>query len=191
LVLELLSVFLLAAVLWRPRRNLITRTETVALTLPVVVPLLYLIPLPAELVERLPGRALYLDGRALLVGEKEDGPLRLSLLSTAYARGTYTNVNHLAGLLEMLLPIALALLIYSIKRGDISGGRGWKRRMTFFASTWGHTAFVYGAIAMLLLVGIIFTRSRTGIALSTLALLLSIMAFARRIGGTRRSSPWR
>ncbi|WP_133512504.1 O-antigen ligase family protein [Candidatus Thiosymbion oneisti] len=254
LVLELLSVSLLAVTLWRPRRNLITRTETLALTLLVSVPLLYLIPLPAELIERLPGRELYLDGRALLAGVAEGGPAGLSLypretesallllllpiavfigtraldasrvlrlvflllalaalqsllgilqysanegspllfgmqLSASHARGTYTNVNHLAGLLEMLLPVALALLVYSIRRRDISRERKWKRRMIFFASGRGHLAFVYGALALLLLVGIIFTRSRTGITLSMLALLLSMMAFAQRIGGTNVYGP--
>ncbi len=249
-VLELLSVFLLAIILWRPRRNLITRPEAIVLILLFVLPLLYLIPLPAGLVERLPGREPYLTGRALLAGEEEAGgfaPLSLYPLETESAllllllpiavfigtrtldasrtlrfvplllalaalqsllgllqygasegsplllgmqlpeiqsaKGTYTNRNHFAGWLAMLLPVALALMLYSVGRDHTSAGRGWRQRMVFFASMRGHAAFVYGVIALLLLVGIVFTRSRTGLALSILALLLSMPVFAQRIGG--------
>ena len=48
----------------------------------------------------------------------------------------------------------------------------------------GHKAFLYGFLALLLLVGLVFTRSRTGIALTMLGLLLCcVFAFARRIDG--------
>lgn len=252
-VLELLSVLLLAVVLWQPRRIPLTRSEILALTLLFAVPLLYLIPLPVELVERLPGRGTYLAGRALLAAGEAGGPVGLSLHPTETesallllllpiavfmgtralgtsrkrqllllllalaalqsllgilqysagegnplffgmahansARGTYVNANHLAGLLEMLLPVALALMVYSIGRDRADDGRGWKRRILFFSSARGQAAFVYGALASLLLVGLIFTRSRTGIMLSILAVLLSMAAFARRIGGTNVHGP--
>lgn len=53
----------------------------------------------------------------------------------------------------------------------------------------GHTAFIYGALALLLLVGVIFTRSRTGIALTILGVVLATFAFARRIGGDNVYGP--
>lgn len=99
------------------------------------------------------------------------------------AVGTYTNRNHLAGLLAMTLPIALALLFYSIGRRDHRPPR-WRKKIAFLASMRGHTAIGYGAIALLLLLAIIFTRSRAGIALAMLGILLATFAFSRRIGGT-------
>ncbi|MEA3277529.1 MAG: O-antigen ligase family protein [Pseudomonadota bacterium] len=118
-------------------------------------------------------------------GDGKDSPLYLGMDFTHFgsAVGTYTNRNHLAGLLEMVLPLSLALLIYSVGRGDRDVSRGWRRRISFFASLRGHVAFGYGVLALVLLVGVIFTRSRTGIALTMLGFLLVSFAYSRRIGG--------
>ncbi|MGE5155681.1 MAG: O-antigen ligase family protein, partial [Bdellovibrio bacteriovorus] len=110
--------------------------------------------------------------------------LGLTIPDVARAQGTYTNPDHLSGLLEMLLPIALGLLFYSVGRGD-GGRRGSLReRVAFLGSLRGHTAVLYGAIALLLLLGLIFARSRAGIALALVGILLSTLLFARRIGGS-------
>lgn len=101
------------------------------------------------------------------------------------ATGTYANRNHLAGLLEMVLPISLALTIASVGQGGSRSTRRsrWRQRMDFLATGRGHQAFAYGALTLLFLLAIIFTRSRTGIALSMLGILISIFAFSRRLGG--------
>lgn len=102
------------------------------------------------------------------------------------ASGTYRNRNHLAGLLEMIFPIVLALL--ATKMGH-SGGykshrdRSWRQRLNFLPSIRGHQAVIYGLIAVLLILALIFTKSRTGIVLAMVGLLLSLFAFFRRLGG--------
>jgi len=259
MTLQLLALALLVLVLWRPRPGLILGREWLALLGLAVLPLLYLVPLPADLVAWLPGRDPYLEGLRL-VGEgappatlrpslapfatelawltlllpiavflavrslpservltltrvllgvavlqatlglmqfgggKESG-LYLGMTFTHFdsAVGTYTNRNHLAGLMEMVLPIALGLLLFSLGR-DTSGARthgrrGWRRRLSFFATLRGHAAFAYGSVAVLVLVGVIFSRSRTGIALAILGILLAVGLFARRIGGTNVYGP--
>ncbi len=110
-------------------------------------------------------------------------------MSGSSAVGTYTNRNHLAGLLEMVFPLALALFIFSLGRGQHGFARTWKGRISFYASVRGHTAFVYGAVALLLLVGVIFTRSRTGIALAMLGIVVTSFALSRRIGGDNVYGP--
>ena len=105
------------------------------------------------------------------------------------AAGTYPNRNHLAGLLEMTLPIALALLLYYLGRDRGDRKRGWRRKVSFLASLRGHTALVYGALAVLLVLGIIFTRSRTGIALAMIGILLTSFLYSRRIGGDNVYGP--
>jgi O-antigen ligase len=107
----------------------------------------------------------------------------LDLPDLRSAVGTYTNRNHLAGLLEMLLPVALALMVFSV--GGRAGDErfGWRGRIAFLGSIKGLVAVAYGAVALLLLVGLIFTRSRAGIGLGMLGVLLSTMVLARRIGG--------
>jgi len=104
-------------------------------------------------------------------------------LSEAGASGTFPNRNHLAGLLNMALPITLALLLYYLGRDRGDNKEGWRKRVSFFASLRGHTALLYGALAILLVLGIIFSRSRAGIALAILGILLTTSLFARRIGG--------
>lgn len=115
--------------------------------------------------------------------------LYLGMDYASAAVGTYTNRNHLAGLIEMILPIALGLFLYSLGRGHRDHSRGWRERVSFYGSVRGHLAFVYGALALLLLVGVIFTRSRAGIALTMLGILLATFAFARRLGGDNVYGP--
>lgn len=106
---------------------------------------------------------------------------------TGSAVGTYANRNHLAGLLAMLLPLALALLYYNIGReGPTNSARRgtWRRRAVFLGSTHGNAALLYGAVALIILVGLVFTRSRMGISMGILGLVLTTLLFARRIGGT-------
>lgn len=249
LALELLAVCLLVLVLWHPGKRLLSGWETTALALLLVLPLLYLIPLPPDLADWLPGRQPYLAAQALLNGNGAPPPQALSLypLETesalllllipagvflgaraldaerarqlvlvllvvgavqallgllqygasegspalfgmsfsgrARAQGTYTNPDHLAGLLEMLLPMALALLFYSVGQHRRGVRRGWRERIVFVSSLRGHTAVVYAVIALLLLLGLVFTRSRAGIALGIVGILLATAMFARRIGG--------
>lgn len=247
LVLELFALALLVAALWRGSHGLVSAREWLVLSLLLIFPLVYLIPLPAGLAAWLPGRDVYSTSLSLLgLGAM---PIRLSVvpIETEYALlvllvpvavflgtrsldsrhihrlvlvllgiavaqsmlglmqfgggkesgfylgmtfthfgsavGTFTNKNHLAGLIEMVLPIALALFLYSLGRGHGEGGRNWRHRVSFFGSMHGHAAFLYGAVALLLLVGLVFTQSRAGIALGMLGILLAIIAFARRIGG--------
>lgn len=247
LVLELLALALLVAALWRGPRGLVSTREWLILSLLVVLPAIFLIPLPASLADWLPGRAIYSTSLSLLgldavpirlsvapteteyailvllvpiavflgtrsldsrhihrlvlvllgvtvaqsllglmqFGGGKDSGLYLGMTFTHFgsAVGTFTNKNHLAGLIEMVLPITLALLLYSFGRGHGDSRSNWRHRLSFFGSMRGHAAFLHGAVALLLLIGLVFTQSRAGIALGMLGILLAIFAFARRIGG--------
>ena len=263
MVLELAALGMLLAVLWRTTGP-ISRREWVAVGLLGLLPLLYLIPLPLELVARLPGRAPYIDAwRAafgpdgmpsmiplslvpvateaawltlaipiavflavrvlsprtqlalvylllavvgaeaalglMQFGSGPESPLYFGMRFTHFgsAVGTYTNKNHLAGLIAMTLPVCLALLFYSAGHGhDRRGGR--RARAAFLASTSGQQALIYAALAVLLLVATTFTRSRMGLALAMLGILLCVSLFSRRIGGNNAfgtvgrccRSPW-
>jgi len=102
------------------------------------------------------------------------------------AAGTYANRDHLAGLLEMVFPVALALMVATMGRGSRRGrgGGSWRRRVEFLSSIKGHQALIFGALTLLLLLGLVFTRSRAGVALAMVGLFLSLLLFARRLGGT-------
>jgi len=124
-------------------------------------------------------------------GGGSESPLYFELTHTHFSSGvgTYTNRNHLAGLIELVLPMTLALFLYSLGRNNQRDPRGWRKRILFLSTLQGHAAFLYGALALLLIVGMIFTRSRTGITLTRVGILAVTFAFGRRIGGDNVYGP--
>ncbi|UHD15497.1 O-antigen ligase family protein [Thiocapsa bogorovii] len=113
--------------------------------------------------------------------------LTVSGANMGSAVGTYANRNHLAGLLVMILPLALALLYYNVGREgstDSTRQSTWRRRAVFLGSTHGNAALLYGVVVLIILVGVVFTRSRMGIAMGIIGLIMTTLLFSRRIGGT-------
>ncbi|WP_462322948.1 O-antigen ligase family protein [Halochromatium sp.] len=260
---QLLAVGLLSVMLWSPRRLGLKPFEWMLILLLLVTPLLYLIPLPAALVDGLAGRERYAEALALLPGGADVisawRPLSLVPFSTASAlvalllpvsvfiatrsldaervrllikvmlsitalqaligllqfgvaqggleaawgvkagtggsgTGTYPNRNHLAGLIEMMLPIVLALLFYNLGRADTGPRKGsrsqvWGQSAAFWGSKSGNATIIYAALTLLLIVAAVFTRSRTGIFLVMLGILLTTIVFSRRIGGSNVFGP--
>jgi O-antigen ligase len=109
--------------------------------------------------------------------------LGMDLPDLRSAVGTYTNRNHLAGFLEMALPVGLALMAYSVGQRGGPSSEGWRGRVLALGSFRGHLALAYGVLALVILVGLVYTRSRAGIGLSVLGILVSTAMFARRLGG--------
>jgi len=124
---------------------------------------------------------------ALGLAQYGQGPRSALFLGNPFAghsaAGTYASRNHLAGLLVMVLPIALGLTAATLRRRTRRRER-WRDRVAFFSSLRGHQAALFGLLALLLLLALIFTRSRAGIALGMLGLILSVIAFSRRLGGS-------
>jgi O-antigen ligase len=100
------------------------------------------------------------------------------------AVGTYANRNHLAGLLEMVLPVTLALLFSALGRLKASAHAtgSIKRTAVSLGSRGGPAAILYAAVALLLIVGVVFTRSRTGIVLVVVGIIASAAVFSRQVG---------
>lgn len=106
------------------------------------------------------------------------------------AVGTFPNRNLLAGMLVMGLPVLLALLassVFGLDRLTARGrtGRNWFRRVR----DWGRSesgsnrSLLYGAMTLAVLLAIVFTRSRSGIALAMLGLVTSVFVIGRNLGG--------
>ena len=104
------------------------------------------------------------------------------------AVGTYMNRDHLAGLLEMALPVGLALLTATIGHASPGSGgyhrrRTWRQRLAKLAALPINQAAIYGSACIAILLGLIFTRSRASIILAMVGIFLGMMVFARRLGG--------
>ncbi|MCK0505777.1 O-antigen ligase family protein [Aromatoleum anaerobium] len=105
------------------------------------------------------------------------------------AIGTYANRGHLAGLLLMALPIGLALLASTIFSLDESASRRQRRggalhRLKALVGGEGemNRTAVYAAVCVALLLGIVFARSRSGIALGMVGVVLSAVVLMRNFG---------
>lgn len=101
------------------------------------------------------------------------------------ASGTYRNRNHLAGLLEMVFPLALGLFLYHFGRGPtkLLRTRDWREKTIAVLRAGGRSSLAYGLLGVVFVVGIVITRSRTGIGMAMLGLLLVAVLFSRHIGG--------
>jgi O-antigen ligase len=118
---------------------------------------------------------------------------RLSLSDIGTGVGTYVNRNHLAGMLTMALPIALGLLASRIGRARENvhyRSRGFLKRL---AGTLSHPSrfnqtLIFGAVCIAILLGVVFSRSRSGISLTMLGVLLSALVYGFKIGGQRSTN---
>ena len=160
--------------------------------LPPLMVFLFVVGLPSDRIRTLCYVFLGMATFQALLGLMQYGAGPQSLLrfggkmGSHSANGTYPNYDHLAGLLEMALPMALAILAASVgvahdKRRHL---RTVRQRLSFFLNKYVNISAIYGAIAIVLLLGLIFTQSRTGVMLAMLLIACSAVAFSRRLGGS-------
>lgn len=124
---------------------------------------------------------LFVAGAEALLGlvQYAGGPDSLlrfgNTFHTDAAVGTYANRNHLAGLLEMSLPVAIGFTVVAwARRGVEASADGlWVNSTT--NKTW-----LYGGLIVLLLLGLIFTRSRTGVVIGLVFVVASAWMMLRR-----------
>ena len=92
-------------------------------------------------------------------------PIDPSLQSRiSYIWGPYINRNHFAGYLEMVIPLALGLVMYTLTRAGQDKGRTALRRLSSLASHKKLPAFALSVLAVVVMSGALFaTLSRGGI----------------------------
>jgi O-antigen ligase len=110
------------------------------------------------------------------------------------AHGTYPNSDHLAGLLEMALPVVLGLLIANIQIGGGTQARSSRKpplrqriSRLFSSGIRFNRVAIYAAAGFAILLGLTFSHSRTGVSLAMLGILVSALIFGRWVGGQRSS----
>lgn len=183
---------------WRAISLIPTATESAWLSLlPLLAVFLVVLDLTSRQVLRLVLVFLGIAVGEALLGliQYGDGPDSLFRLGNTFmsgsASGTYINRNHLAGLLEMALPVGLALLAATVGHGrpwHSSGSRGrsgrtFRQWLARFSVARINQAAVFGAMSLAILLGLIFTRSRAGVSLAMTGILLCTLIFSYRLGG--------
>ncbi|MCC6869672.1 MAG: O-antigen ligase family protein [Burkholderiales bacterium] len=95
------------------------------------------------------------------------------------ATGTFVNRNHLAALLAMMLPPVVGLMVYQRRRARHGGSRFDEAGANLVAQR----ALVFASAALMLLC-LVFTRSRAGIAFALAGLACSSILLVRGRGET-------
>lgn len=92
---------------------------------------------------------------------------------TAEATGTYINRNHYAGVLELTLPFAVAMAFYSFQRATAGGSNGphGRQRVSAGPESAIFQAMSYLFLTVIMLVGLLFSRSRGGILSMVISLI--------------------
>jgi len=102
------------------------------------------------------------------------------------ATGTYINHNHFAGFLELVIPFAAMMVFYNLQSRPAQGApEGRRGRTGGNAHSFDPRILFYAFLVTLLLIAVVFSRSRMGI-FSVLASLI-VMALLGQLGGGRRA----
>jgi len=100
---------------------------------------------------------------------------------TAEATGTYINHNHLAGFLELAMPFVVGLIFYSFQMWVENRKTGWAATPRRSWAPAGMQILVYVFLMLVMVVGIIFSRSRMGILAAVFALVFVGLLAALRL----------
>ena len=113
------------------------------------------------------------------------------------AFGTFVNRDHYAGFLEMIFPLSLGFLLAKADFSPARPGLSFKEKILWLGRERRQKTLLYGLIPVVLGLGLVFSRCRTGIfiLLVTLFLMSTVLSATagrggpdRRSGGFRRSS---
>jgi len=144
---------------------------------------------PAQVVRLLVAMAVFTGGEALLgllqVGSGGESIFYLRN-DQAYgtATGTFVNRDHFAAMLAMMLPVIVGLLVFSIRHGRHEQKR---RQPLSSADTVSQRVLVF-ASAVLILLCLLFTFSRAGIATALVGLAFSSILLARARTGLKHAN---
>jgi O-antigen ligase len=102
------------------------------------------------------------------------------------ATGTYINHNHFAGFLELVIPFAAMMAFYNLHSRSAHGVPERRRgRAGRYALSLDPRILFYAFLVILLLIAVVFSRSRMGIFAVLASLVL--MAVLGQLGGGRRA----
>ncbi len=98
--------------------------------------------------------------------------------------GTYINRNDFAGLMEMAFPLSLGYLLAKARFFLMEKGLPWRKKFLWFSQESLQWSLLFGLGTVFIGLGLVFSKSRSGIMIFLLTLLVAAAAF----GGWRELS---
>ncbi|HCS49127.1 MAG TPA: hypothetical protein DIW61_13075 [Candidatus Aminicenantes bacterium] len=123
------------------------------------------------------GLAEYFGGTGRIFGYK----------NAAYAEsafGTFINRNHFAGFLEMIFPLSVGYLLAKADFFTMKKGLPLRRRIVWFGQERLQRALVFGLVPVIIGLGIVYSKSRSGIIIFFVTVFL--ISIALSLGGGKR-----
>ena len=100
--------------------------------------------------------------------------------------GPFVNKNHFAGWMLMVLPLTLALLCAGLEQGMRGLRAGWRYKVLWLSSPEANRLVLLGAAAMLMVLSLVLTMSRSGMSALATSLLMTGWVVARGLKGRWR-----
>ena len=115
------------------------------------------------------GMAEVFSGHEAILGR----PKRYNIGSVT---GTYVNRNHLAGFLEMAFPLSLGYLLVKARYFAMEKGLSLRRKIVWFGQESLQWTFLLGLVPVFIGLGLVFSKSRSGILILVLTAVLAAVA---------------
>ena len=135
------------------------------------IEVLVLVVLASALFQAFYGMAEVFSGHEAIWGR----PKRHGLGSVT---GTYVNRNHLAGFLEMAFPLSLGYLLVKARYFAMEKGLSLRRRIVWFGQESLQWTLLLGLVPVFIGLGIVFSKSRSGIMVFAATAALTAAAAA-------------
>ena len=137
--------------------------------------ILVVVILASALFQSFYGMAETFSGHEMILGRAK----RYGLGSVT---GTFVNRNHLAGFLEMAFPLSLGYLLVKARYFAMEKGLSLRRRILWFSQESLQWTLLLGLVPAFIGVGLIFSKSRSGImVLAVTAVLAAVAAASWRV----------
>ncbi|HMA54475.1 MAG TPA: O-antigen ligase family protein [Acidobacteriota bacterium] len=133
--------------------------------------ILVIVILASALFQAFYGMAETFSGHEMILGRAK----RYSLGSVT---GTFVNRNHLAGFLEMAFPLSLGYLLVKARYFAMEKGMPLRRRVLWFSQESLQWTLLLGLVPVFIGVGLIFSKSRSGIMILAVTAVLAVVAAA-------------
>lgn len=131
--------------------------------------ILVLVILGSALFQAFYGMAETFSGHEMILG-------RAKRHNIGSVTGTFVNRNHFAGFLEMAFPLSLGYLLVKARYFQMEKGLSLRRKILWFGQESLQWTFLYGLASVFIGVGLVFSRSRSGVMILLLTVLLAGVA---------------